>query len=82
MIVWWRWLYGELGLLQARALHLMAQHNMTRLSCPFPFFFLSITSNMDASNLMALSSQVTMPHNVFDGRNNPTYIPSEGVFVI
>jgi hypothetical protein len=37
---------------------------------------------MDASDLMALSSQVTMPHNVFDGRNNPTYSPNGGVFVI
>lgn len=81
MIVWWR-LYGELGLLEARALHLPSQHNMTRLSCPDSFFLLSITSNMDASNLMALSSQVTMPHNVFDGRNNTIYSPSEGVFVI
>ena len=57
-------------------------HNMTRLSCPVSFLLLSIASNMDASNLMALSSQVTMPHNVFDGRNNPIYSPSEGVFVI
>jgi hypothetical protein len=37
---------------------------------------------MDASNFMALSSQVTMPHNVFDGRSNSTYSPNEGVFVI
>jgi hypothetical protein len=37
---------------------------------------------MDASDLVALSSQVTMPHNVFDGRNYPTYSPNGGVFVI
>jgi hypothetical protein len=79
-------LYGEeeeLGLLKSTgSTSAIAQHNMTRLSCPVSFFLLSITSNMDASNLMALSSQVTMPHNVFDGRNNPIYSPSEGVFVI
>ena len=37
---------------------------------------------MDASNLMALSSHAIMPHNIFDGRINPTYSPNEGVFVI
>lgn len=73
---------GSWGYSKARALHLPSQHNMTRLSCPVSFFLLSITSNMDASNLMALSSQVTTPHNVFDGRNNPIYSPNEGVFVI
>lgn len=59
-------------------------HNTTRLSCPVSpsLFLLSITSNMDVSDLMALSSQVTTPRNVFDGRNNPIYSPSEGVFVI
>jgi len=57
-------------------------YNMTRLSCPVSFFLLFITSNMDASDLMALSSQVTMPHNVFDARIDPTYSPSGGVFVI
>lgn len=31
---------------------------------------------------MALSSLATMPHTIHDGRNNPTYSPNEGVFVI
>jgi hypothetical protein len=84
MMMVWLVLYGEmngeLGL-QARAPFSTA-YNMTRLSCPISFFLLSTTSNMDASDLVALSSQVTMPHNVFDGRNYPTYSPNGGVFVI
>jgi hypothetical protein len=63
-------------------LHWQSRYYMTRLSFPVCFFLLIITTIMDTSTLMALSSQTTMPCNVCDGRNNPTYSPHGGVFVI
>lgn len=72
---------GELGLaLEAWTAALV--NNMTRLSFPISLFLSTITSIMDTSTLTALSSLKTMPYTVCDGRNNPTYSPHGGVFVI
>jgi hypothetical protein len=78
-----RW--RELGLaLEASklGLHWQSRYYMTRLSFPVSSLLIIITTIMDTSTLMALRSWTTMPCNVCDGRNNPTYSPQGGVFVI
>jgi hypothetical protein len=78
----WRWL-----LLLARwlipsrvTLHVFIYYSL--LSWPSFFLPLIIITIMDASTLMALTSQDKMLHTVCDGQLSPIDSPNEGVFVI